>query len=145
MPNVRDDSLPRRRRRSWSRVVRDFFAPRSRRVDFVVLSFDVPYGVTADSGYAVRDVLNAENPDDWVFLNPASFLAYFSSEAGGLARAARCRAALVTIQTLHESLRGMRFGQAEGTLMATFDRRGRLCGQPIGQAIIDAVRSRVPS
>ena len=44
---------------------------------FEVLALRVPDGVSADAGFAIRDLLNDLDPEGWWFLNPTYFIAAF--------------------------------------------------------------------
>ncbi len=113
-----------------------------RSTHFVVLSFGVAYGVSFEAGQAVSDEFSRQGADWWVFAGPDSFIVYFAGDRDGAARADRCRAALEPIRSRHECLRELTCGRAEGSLIATFDWRGRVTEMPLGIVTNEAMQRR---
>lgn len=94
--------------------------------DFVVLALCDPDGLAEEPAFAVRDLLNAQKPEGWWFLNPGSFMVFFLSALSGAERATACAAAIQKVQDTLPSLSGLRYGRSEGPLVANFDVGGRL-------------------
>jgi hypothetical protein len=113
-------------------ALRDLFAPRIRRERFFVVTMRVPYGVSPEGGFAARDRLNGLDPDYWLFLNPGTFHAYFRASRSGSSRARACLDALEPLRAVDRSLTDLECTLAEGTLLASFDRRGRAMSMPLG-------------
>ena len=113
-----------------------------RSVNFVVISLNVAYGFSFEAGQKVSEELERRGADWWQFLNPDSFIAFFASDRDGKTRADRCRIALQSLRPRHECLRELRFGEAEGPLIAAFDWRGRITAMPLGGASNEAMRRR---
>jgi len=106
--------------------LKDFFAPRHRSEPFVVVTMRVPYGVSAEGGLAVRARLNDVEPDLWTFWNPGTFLVYFRASRAGASRATACLDALEPLRGVDPSLVDFECTRTEGSLIATFDGRGRV-------------------
>lgn len=102
-----------------------------------MLTMHVPDGVSAEAGFLVRDTLNASKPDDWRFLNPGTFLAYFRTAQSGVRRAHACRADVEALRGADASLAGLTTALTAGVLVASFDRQGRLTSMPMGLATED--------
>jgi len=115
-------------RTMWRRLL----GPRVRREPFVVLTLRVPYGVSAEAGFLVRDTLNASRPDAWRFASPGTFHVYFRTSRSGLRRAHACRAILESLRDKDPSLANLTTTLAAGRLVASFDLRGRLTSTPMG-------------
>jgi hypothetical protein len=113
-------------------TLRDLLAPRHRSEPFVVVTIRVPYGVSPEGGSAVRDRLNEVEPDFWQFWNPGTFHAYFRASRSGASRARTCLDSLEPLRARDRSLADFESTLTEGTLLGSFDRRGRVTSMPLG-------------
>ena len=102
---------------------------------FVVVSAYRLDGVSADEGFALRDLINAHHPTEWQFFNPSLFIVLFRLVVPG----ARANA-----EALAAHLRGfgpslaLGVGVAEGDLTAEFSDDGRLVSWPLGSTMSTA-------
>lgn len=105
---------------------------------YVVLVLQEMNGVSADTGFDLRDLINRHAPDSWVFLNPGLFTICFVSSNDGLLRA---NALLQDIRILaHKSVDfgDFLFGISEGPIFVDVGSDGKPISHPVGATVNEA-------
>jgi hypothetical protein len=106
----------------------------------VVLCARQGEGVSADDGFAIRDLLNGVESNGWWFLNPGTFIAVFMSRYSGAEHAAECRESLERLVASRASLNDLEIGTAEGAVLGIFTDAGILETLPMGDVVSEAVK-----
>ena len=111
----------------------------ARRENLVVLYATVPDGVTEDDGPRLRDLFKSANAIDWWFLNPGSFLAYFSADESGRAHASALTNQLAEVKKTFRTLTDLKVASAEGPLLVSRRMGGGFASMPLGETISRAM------
>ena len=112
--------------------------PKAEAVLLAVLYATAREGLSADAGYALRDIISKSFQLDFVFLNPGSFTVYFSgsdegkNQAEELANALRQYARKNAIPSFGVAIHA-------GECIVAFDSNGRLASRPLGLTINHAM------
>lgn len=96
--------------------------------------------MSADDGFAIRDLLNAEETNGWWFWNPGTFVVVFISRYSGAQHAQACREALKELSSTRPSLSGLEIGTAEGPVVGVFSKAGIMESMPLGSVVSDAMK-----
>jgi CBS domain-containing protein len=114
--------------------------PYFRKVRGSVLAIRLPDEAPPQDGFCVREELKRLAPDHWLAPGPHAFEAVCLHANDGVARIARIRAVIAAHCEARPSMRGTRFGEAEGDFTVMFDRRGRPRPPIMGPANGEAMR-----
>ena len=112
--------------------------PPAEAVSLTVLYATAREGLSAETAFALRDIISASSPLDFEFLNPSSFTVYFNGAVDGKVKADEL--AKVLRQFANDNAIPS-FGVAAhvGDCNTTFDTSGRMASRPLGLTINHAM------
>ena len=116
--------------------------PPAETVSLTVLYATAREGLSAETAFALRDIISASSPLDFEFLNPGSFTVYFNGAAGGKAQAEELAHALRQYANAN-AISSFGVAARVGECIAAFDAKGRLASPPLGLAINEAMSAAI--
>ena len=111
-------------------------------VSLTVLYATARDGLPTAEAFALRDIVTASSPLDFEFLNPGSFMAYFSGTVDGKAQAEELALALRKYAN-ENAIPSFGVAAQLGECAAAFDANGRMASRPMGLTINRAISAAI--